>query len=94
MDNIIYLGNLYDYYENLLTFKQRQYFKDYYFKNLSLKEISENNNVSRNAVYKQIKEAVNKLNYYEKNLNLYEKSIKIKELIKDLKEKEEIEKLI
>ncbi len=94
MDDIIYLGNLYDYYESLLTEKQKNYFKEYYFKNLSLKEISENNNVSRNAVYKQIKEVVNKLNYYEKNLNLYEKSLKIKKIIKNLKEKEEIEKLI
>ena len=94
MDNILYLTNLYDYYESLLTDKQRQYFEDYYFNNLSLTEISENYKVSRNAVYKQIKEAVNKLNYYEEKLNLYDKSLKIKEIIKDLKEKEEIEKLI
>lgn len=94
MDDIIYLTNLYDYYESLLTDKQKEYFEDYYFKNLSLTEISENNEVSRNAVHKQLKEAVNKLNFYEEKLNLYEKSLKIKEIIKDLKEKEKIEKLI
>ncbi len=94
MDNIVYLTNLYDYYESLLTEKQKAYFQDYYFNNLSLAEISENNNVSRTAAHKQIKEAENKLKFYEEKLKLYEKSLKIKEIIKNLKEKEEIEKLI
>lgn len=88
------MTNLYDYYESLLTEKQREYFQDYYFNNLSLAEISENYKVSRSAAHKQIKEVENKLNFYEEKLKLYEKSLKIKELIKDLKQKEEIEKLI
>lgn len=94
MDNVFYLINLYDYYESLLTDKQREYFEDYYFNNLSLKEISENNDVSRNAVHKQLKDVVNKLKFYEDKLKLYEKSLQIKELIKDFKEKDKIEKLI
>ena len=53
MDKTIYLINIYDYYEELLTEKQREYFKDYYFKNLSLSEISENKKISRNAIYKE-----------------------------------------
>ena len=40
MDKTIYLINLYDYYEGLLTEKQKEYFKDYYFDNLSLSEMS------------------------------------------------------
>lgn len=94
MDDIIYLTNLYDYYEEFLTDKQREYFESYYFQNLSLQEISDNNKISRNAIHKQIKEAINKLNFYEEKLGLYEKSLKIKEIIKDFKYKEEIEKLI
>ena len=94
MDNLVYLSNLYDYYESLLTDRQKEYFEDYYFNNLSLAEISENKGVSRSAVSKQLKEAANKLNYFESNLKLYQKSLKIKELIKDLDNKEEIEKLI
>lgn len=70
------------------------YFKDYYFDNLTLAEISENYQVSRSAAHKQIKEAENKLKFYEDKLKLYEKSLKIKEIIKDLKEKDKIEKLI
>ena len=84
MDNRIYLINLYDYYEDLLTEKQKLYFKYYYFDNLSLSEISENENISRNAIHKQIKEVESKLELYEKKLKLYEKGKKIKELIKDV----------
>ena len=95
MDNRIYLINLYDYYEDLLTEKQKEYFKYYYFDNLSLSEISENNNISRNAVHKQIKEVETKLKTYEEKLKLYQKSNQIKELIKDLDKdlKEKIKEL-
>lgn len=96
MDNRIYLINLYDYYSDLLTEKQKEYFESYYFDNLSLQEISENTNVSRNAISKQIKEVINKLEYFEDKLKLYNKSLKIKELIKeiDINIKNKIEELI
>ncbi len=96
MDKVIYLTNLFDYYGGLLTEKQQTYFKDYYFDNLTLSEIAENENVTRNAVHKQIKEAENKLNHYEKILKQYENSQKIKNIIKDLdpKIKDQIEELI
>lgn len=96
MDNRIYLINLYDYYGDLLTNKQKKYFEDYYFNNYSLKEISENYNVSRNAIFKQIKDVVNKLSNYEEKLELYSKSLKIKAIISDFDDKirKEIEELI
>lgn len=96
MDKTIYLINIYDYYEELLTEKQKEYFKDYYFKNLSLSEISENKKISRNAIYKVIKETEKKLNYYEETLKLYKKALQIKKIIKNLDEKikKEIEELI
>jgi len=86
MDNRIYLIDLYDYYSELLTDKQKQYFEYYYFDNLSLAEISENINVSRNAIHNSLKETVNKLEFYEEKLELYKKSKKIKQLIKTLDE--------
>jgi len=52
----IYYVNLFDYYGDLFTDKQKEYFIDYYFNNLTLQEIAENNNVSRNAVHKNIKD--------------------------------------
>lgn len=96
MKEQIYLTCLYDYYKNLLTEKQQIYFEEYYFNNLSLAEISDNYNISRNAIHKQLKEVENKLKEYEQKLNLYENSLKIKELIKYIDEnlKEKIENLI
>lgn len=96
MDNRIHLIDLYDYYENLLTDKQKNYFKDYYFDNLTLAEISENNDISRNAVHKQLKETISKLETYEEKLQLYSKANKIKDLIKNLDKElqEKIKELI
>lgn len=96
MNKTIYLINLFDYYGELLTLKQQNYFKDYYFNNLSLSEISENEGVSRNAAYKQIKDAESKLQNYENILNLYKNAKKIKNIIKDLDSnmKKQIENLI
>lgn len=96
MDSRIYLINLYDYYCDLLTEKQRNYFEEYYFNNLTLSEISENYSISRSTISKQLKEVISKLELYEDKLNLYKKGIKIKELISNLDTKlqEEIKELI
>lgn len=87
---------LYDYYKELLTTKQQQYFEGYYFENESLQELSENYEVSRNAVHKQVKDAEDKLVEYEKKLGLYQKRIKILQIIDSMDEKikEQIEILI
>ena len=71
MEEYVYYNNLYDCYYKLLTDKQKKYFEDYYFSNLSLGEIAENYNVSRNAVYKQIQITINKLKEYEEKLQLF-----------------------
>ena len=55
MEKRIYLNDLYDYYKQLFTEKQQEYFEDYYHENLSLAEIAENNGIRRNAVHNQIK---------------------------------------
>ena len=68
MDNRDYIILLYDYYMELFNDKQRKYFEYYYFNNLSLGEISDNINVSRNAIYKVIKNMEDKLLFYEDKL--------------------------
>ncbi len=95
MENL-YLVSLYDYYSPLLTDKQQQYFKDYYFNNLSLSEMSELAKVSRSAIHKQLKEAETKLLSYEDKLKLYYKRIKLEKIIDNLYNniKEEIKELI
>lgn len=88
---------LYDYYSELLTQKQRDYFEDYYFNNLSLGEISENENVSRNAIHKTIKNIEEKLSTYEAKLNLYQKGIELKKIaatIKDENTRKKIEEIL
>ena len=79
---------LYDYYQDLFNDKQRKYFEEYYFDNLSLSEISENENKSRNAIHKSIKNVVNKLYEYEDKLKLYKKETKLKKIINKIKDRE------
>ena len=51
MKDVLYYNELFDLYGELLTEKQRSYFKDYYFDNLSFSEIANNNQVSRNNAF-------------------------------------------
>lgn len=83
MDKTVYLNELYDYYQTLLTKKQQQYFEDYYFANLSLSEMAENYEVSRNAIYGQLKLVEKKLEEYESKLQLVSKKEKIKKLLEN-----------
>lgn len=77
MDELNYLTSLYDYYKDLLTEKQRNYFEEYYFENLLMDEIAENNGVSKNAVSKSLIEVKEKLEEYENALSLYYNRTKI-----------------
>ena len=94
MEREVYYSNLYDCYNQLLTDKQKIYFEDYYFNNLTLSEMSENYNISRNAIHKALKEVCLKLDDYEKKLKIYEKNTKILEIIEDEKLKKRIEEII
>lgn len=87
MEYNVYISSLYDIYNELLTDKQKDYFECYYFNNLTLAEISENYNISRNAVHKNIKETEEKLINYENILKIYEKNKKIKNVVDCLDEK-------
>lgn len=93
MENLKILTILYDYYEALLTEKQRQYFTDYYFNDLSMSEISENYGVSKTAVSKQINEINIKLNYYEEKLQLFEKRKQILKLLENIDNKKIIDQI-
>ena len=84
MDNNTKLILLYDYYGELLTDKQKTYFEDYYFNNLTLSEISEDNNVSRSAVQKQLKDIEEKLFYYEEKLKIVSRNKEIEQILNKL----------
>ncbi len=83
MEEMIYYSELYDLYKNLLTDKQKSYFEEYYFKNLSFSEIAENYNISRNGVYNQVKFTKELLEDYEKKI---EKIIQDEEKIEKIRE--------
>lgn len=87
MEYRLHIISLYDIYNSLLTEKQKTYFEEYYFNNLTLSELSENYGISRNGIYKQIKEAEEKLKNFEEKLKILEKNKKIKELIKNIDDK-------
>jgi hypothetical protein len=87
MNEINELVLLYDYYGELLSESQRNYFEDYYFNNLSLSEIADNLDVSRNAVHKQIKVSSDKLYDFEKKLKVIEKTNKIKKIASKIEDK-------
>lgn len=91
------LINIYLIYKDLLTKKQQDYFKYYYFEDLSLSEISENMLVSKAFVGKTLKQIENKLNDLESTLKINTLYNKIKEISKnttDKKTKKELENLI
>ena len=97
MEEREYIIILYDYYGVLFTDKQREYFEEYYFDNLSLGEISENEDKSRNAIHKVVKGMVSKLYEYEEKLKLYEKDKKLKRIIETVGSseiKQELEELL
>lgn len=86
MDNILKYTKLFDYYGSLLTEKEQICFKDYYFENLSLSEIAQNNNISKAAVHKQIKSSEQKLETYEEKLQIIKRDEKIKKQLEQIKD--------
>ena len=97
MDKMIYLSNLYEIYKGLFTDKQRLYFENYYYNNLSLAEIAENEDVSRNAVHSQLKIVEERLIELESILEIASKREKVLKYVQDKlndKEKEQLENLL
>ena len=68
MDEKVKISILCDLYGNLLTKKQFEFLNDYYNNDLSLSEIAENNEITRQAVRDIIKKGEKKLFEYEEKL--------------------------
>lgn len=93
MESRDYIIMLYDFYGDLFNDKQKNYFEEYYFNNLSLGEISEKLGVSRNAVHKVIQGMEEKLTFYEEKLCLYKKSNIIYDIMGKIEDKDIKKKL-
>jgi predicted DNA-binding protein YlxM (UPF0122 family) len=79
------MNYLYDFYYSLLTPKQQSYMSLYYLDDYSLGEIAEEYDVSRQAVYDNIKRTEAMLEEYEEKLLLLQKFQERTRLIRDMK---------
>ncbi|PGH24443.1 MULTISPECIES: YlxM family DNA-binding protein [Fusobacterium] len=97
LDKFVEIANLFEIYSSLLSEKQKEYLEDHFENDLSLSEIAKNNNVSRQAIYDNIKRGIALLYDYEDKLKFYQIKKKIREELMNLKEnytKEKLEKII
>ncbi|BBH20903.1 UPF0122 protein [Paenibacillus baekrokdamisoli] len=67
------INMLFDFYELLLTDKQRTFLKYYFHDDYSLGEIADEFSISRQAVYEHVKRAESVLESYESKLQLIDK---------------------
>ncbi|WP_202079878.1 putative DNA-binding protein [Caldalkalibacillus salinus] len=74
---------LYDFYQPLLTDKQRRYMALYYSDDYSLSEIAEECQVSRQAVFDNIKRAEQLLEHFEEQLQLLAKHQQREQLLQE-----------
>ncbi len=85
LEKTVEISVLYDFYNQLLTEKQRDIVDLYYNQDLSLGEIADEFGVSRQAVYDILKRTERLLYQYEKKLNFVElTNIKNKKISKIL----------
>lgn len=75
------LGDLYDHYGKLLTSKQQEILEQYCMDDLSQAEISENLEISRQAVFDTVHKAEKQFEELEINLNLLARHQKRKDLL-------------
>ncbi|MBE7355256.1 putative DNA-binding protein [Staphylococcus haemolyticus] len=80
------MNYLFDFYQTLLTEKQRNYLELFYLRDYSLSEIAETFDVSRQAVYDNIRRTGDLVEDYEAKLNLYEKFEQRRKIYDDMKQ--------
>lgn len=85
LDKYERIGRLFDYYSNILKDKHKDVLDLYYFQDLSLAEISEIFDMSRQGVHDLLKRAEGNLENFEKKLGLIDRNDSIKEKLELLK---------
>lgn len=73
MEKFVVITYLFDFYQDLLTEKQSDLIKEYYFEDLSLGELAKQHQISRQSAFDTIKKAEQKLLDYEEKLQLFAK---------------------
>ena len=79
LDDFLKYSILFLYYRELFSKKQKEYLELYLEENSTLSEIAEKYNVTRQAVFDNIKRGFKQLDDYEKKLGIFEKEKELKE---------------
>ncbi|MET3616405.1 putative DNA-binding protein YlxM (UPF0122 family) [Peptoniphilus olsenii] len=101
-DKFFIMNSLLDFYGSLLTEKQKKAAYMYYVYDCSINEISDELNISKQAVFDNLKRAENNLQDYESKLHLLEqtrlqesvnsdRNKKLKSLFSELKKNKNID---
>ncbi|GEL06865.1 putative DNA-binding protein [Salisediminibacterium halotolerans] len=97
IEKTVRINYLYDFYQALLTEKQNEYMRMYYQDDWSLGEIAEYFQISRQAVYDNIRRTEAMLEDYEEKLRLFARFETMHSHLAELKQlieaKEDREKL-
>lgn len=84
VDKLVEVGILFDFYGKLLSKKQYSVVELYYLHDLSLAEIGEELDISRQGVYDILKRAEENLYQYEDTLKLVEKFFKNRKTLEEV----------
>jgi len=91
LQKTVRLNQLYDFYGELLTERQRKLFERYYHDDLSLAEIGEEFDISRQAVYDGLRRSEQALEAFERSLQLLARHQRQRRLLERLEA--EVERL-
>ncbi len=86
LEKMIRMGELFDFYGQLLTLRQQEFMNLYYVQDLSLGEIAEKFAVSRQAVYDNLRRSEKILEEYEEKLHLLSRTQVTKAKIQTVKD--------
>ena len=93
LDDFLKYSVLFSYYGELFPKKKREYLELYLEENSSLSEIAEQCEVTRQAVFDNIKKGVRKLDEYENKLGIFKKEKELKKKLEYLKKNFTMENL-
>ena len=84
MEKNVQISMLLEIYGKLLTKTQYDFLDDYYNSDLSLSEIAENREITRQAARDNIKKGENKLFEYEEKLKIMQRTLKQEKKISEI----------
>ena len=91
MEEKVHDGLLFDFYGELLTEKQQEIYRDYAFEDLSLSEMAEEFQMSRQGISEMIHRVTKLLRGYEEKLGLLSEYTRIQALAKEIAESDSLE---